>query len=180
VELYSANGYLPDQFSQDVTNHRTDEYGGSIENRARFVLEVVEAVAKRVGAERVGIRFSPWGTFQNMRMADPVPQFSYIIQQLADRFPSLSYIHMVEPRTTGGGIDLVPPPGESLDFARKIWKKTGRVFLSAGGFTAENVLGHFTSDDANDRDLKENEMVVFGRWFISNVSRSKRLLGSDS
>jgi len=82
---------------------------------------------------------------------------------------------MVEPRTTGGGIDLVPPPGESLDFARKIWKKTGRVFLSAGGFTAENVLSHFTSDDANDRDLKENEMVVFGRWFISNPDLVKRL-----
>jgi 2,4-dienoyl-CoA reductase-like NADH-dependent reductase (Old Yellow Enzyme family) len=64
VSVVSANGYLPDQFIQDVTNHRTDEYGGSIENRARFVLEVVEAVTKKVGTERVGIRFSPWSTFQ--------------------------------------------------------------------------------------------------------------------
>ena len=64
VEIHAANGYLPDQFLQTNTNERTDSYGGSVENRARFVLEVTEAVVKAVGANKVGIRFSPWSTFQ--------------------------------------------------------------------------------------------------------------------
>jgi NADPH2 dehydrogenase len=64
VEIHAANGYLPDQFLQTNTNERTDSYGGSVENRARFVLEITEAVVKAVGANKVGIRFSPWSTFQ--------------------------------------------------------------------------------------------------------------------
>ena len=64
VEIHNANGYLPDQFLQDVSNNRTDEYGGSIENRARFGLEVIDAVTKAVGEKIVGIRFSPWSEFQ--------------------------------------------------------------------------------------------------------------------
>ena len=66
VEIHGANGYLIDQFIQDVSNNRTDEYGGSIENRARFALEIVDAVVKEVGADRTGIRFSPWSTFAGM------------------------------------------------------------------------------------------------------------------
>jgi NADPH2 dehydrogenase len=106
-----------------------------------------------------------------MKMADPVPQFSYIISQLASRHPSLSYIHLVEPRAVGGGTDVTPPPGESLDFARKIWKETGRPFLSAGGYTPEIALDHLSEKSAiADDNLKDNELVVFGRWFLSNVS----------
>ena len=67
VEIHGANGYLIDQCLQDVSNNRTDEYGGSIENHARFCLEVVDAVSKAIGANRTGIRFSPWGTFQGKR-----------------------------------------------------------------------------------------------------------------
>jgi len=64
VEVHGANGYLIDQFIQDVSNNRTDEYGGSVENRARFALEIVDAVVEAIGAERTGIRLSPWNTFQ--------------------------------------------------------------------------------------------------------------------
>ena len=64
VEIHAANGYLPDQFLQTTANARTDEYGGSIENRARFVLEIADAVVNAVGANKVGIRLSPWSTFQ--------------------------------------------------------------------------------------------------------------------
>lgn len=66
VEIHGANGYLVDQFIQDVSNKRTDEYGGSIENRARFALEVVDAIAEKIGAEKTGIRMSPWGAFNGM------------------------------------------------------------------------------------------------------------------
>ncbi|CAE6339894.1 unnamed protein product, partial [Rhizoctonia solani] len=101
VEIHSANGYLLDQFLQDVCNKRTDEYGGSIENRARFTLEVADAVTAAVGAKRTGIRFSPWGKFQGMRMEDPVPTFSYVAKELAKRHTDLAYVHFVEPVVAG-------------------------------------------------------------------------------
>ena len=120
VEIHGANGYLIDQFTQDVSNHRTDEYGGSIENRARFALEVVDAVIKEIGADRTGIRLSPWGTFggkafhitnalnmgdnvsfADMRMEDPKPQFTYIVENIKEKHPDLAYVHVVEPRVSG-------------------------------------------------------------------------------
>lgn len=100
VEIHAAHGYLIDQFTQDTSNKRTDQWGGSIENRARFAIEVSKAVIKAVGVERVGIRLSPWSNFQGMRMTDPIPQFSYLIQQL--RKLDLAYLHIVEPRVAGG------------------------------------------------------------------------------
>lgn len=96
VEIHGAHGYLIDQFNQDTCNKRTDKWGGSIENRARFALEVSKAVSKAVGKEKTGIRLSPWSGFQGMRMSDPIPQFSYIISQL--RALDLAYLHVVEPR----------------------------------------------------------------------------------
>ena len=120
VEIHGANGYLVDQFTQYTANSRTDEYGGSVINRARFALEVVEAVSKAIGESKTGIRFSPWGGFNGtrledfylmtsrliqinagMRMSDPKPGFSYLVSELASRHPSLAYIHVVEPRAEG-------------------------------------------------------------------------------
>jgi NADPH2 dehydrogenase len=101
-----------------------------------------------------------------MKMTDPIPQFSYILNSLASAHPSLSYVHLVEPRAQGGGTDIPDSersPDESLDFARKIWARTGRPFLAAGGFTPENALAHMAGKG------KENDAVVFGRWFIANV-----------
>ena len=101
VELHGANGYLPDQFLQDVSNTRTDEYGGSVENRARFMLEVMDAVVGAVGQRKAAVRLSPWSRYQDMRMEDPVPQFSYVADQLKRRFPDLAYLHVVSPGATG-------------------------------------------------------------------------------
>ena len=95
VEVHGANGYLVDQFLQDNTNQRTDEYGGSIENRARFALEVVDAVVAAVGETKAAIRLSPWSLFQDMRMEDPVPQFTYLVDELKQRHPNLAYIHVI-------------------------------------------------------------------------------------
>ena len=99
VEIHGANGYLIDQFQQDTSNNRTDAWGGSVEKRARFGLEVAKAVVGAVGAERTGIRLSPYSQFQGMKMADPIPQFSYFVQQLKPL--KLSYIHVVESRISG-------------------------------------------------------------------------------
>jgi NADPH2 dehydrogenase len=80
VEIHAANGYLPDQFLQTNTNHRTDGYGGSVQNRVRFVLEVTDAVVNAVGAHRVGIRFSPWSTVLGAFVcwSDPTPFYLFI------------------------------------------------------------------------------------------------------
>ena len=99
VEIHGANGYLVDQFLQDKSNKRTDAWGGSVEKRARFGLEVAKAVVSAVGAERTAIRLSPYSPFQGMRMPDPVPQFSYFVEQLKPM--KLSYIHVVESRISG-------------------------------------------------------------------------------
>ena len=101
VEVHGANGYLVDQFLQDVSNARTDEYGGSIENRARFALEVMDALVDAVGASRSAIRLSPWSTYQDMRMEDPLPQFTYLVEELARRHPDLAYLHVITPGVPG-------------------------------------------------------------------------------
>ncbi|KDR78078.1 hypothetical protein GALMADRAFT_138223 [Galerina marginata CBS 339.88] len=154
VEIHNANGYLSDQFLQDVSNQRTDEYGGSIEARSRFPLEVVDAIAKAVGEERIGIRLSPWGTFQGMKMADPIPQFSHFVNSIVAAHPNLSYIHVVEP-------DL---PNESNDFLREIWAP--RPFISCGGYTAETAVA---------RADKDGDLIAFGKWYISNPDLPTRI-----
>ena len=158
VELHFANGYLPDQFLQDVTNQRTDEYGGSVENRARFPLEILEAVSKAVGEDRVGFRVSPWNSWQGMRMEDPKPTFAYFVTQAKERFPNLAHLHAVEPRVAGdddGGCD----DADSNNFLRKIWGN--KVFIAAGGYTAQTA-----TETANTK----GGLIAFGRYYIANVS----------
>ncbi|KAI0686790.1 NADH:flavin oxidoreductase/NADH oxidase [Cytidiella melzeri] len=163
VEIHGANGYLIDQFTQDVANKRTDEYGGSVENRGRFALEVTDAVVKKIGAEKTGIRFSPWGTFNEMKMADPIPTFSYIIKELAERHPSLAFVHVVEPRVNGS-TDREAGQGESNDFIRAIWQP--RPLISAGGYDRELAL-----EAAEQKDV----LVAFGRPYIPNPDLPLRL-----
>lgn len=163
VEIHGANGYLPDQFLQDVSNNRTDEYGGSIENRARFVLEVIDAIVQAVGEKAVGIRFSPWGKFQDMGMKDPIPTFSHIIAAIRDRYPNFSYIHLVEPRISGP-MDIIPEEGQTNEVFRKLWSP--RPYLTAGGYTKDEAVTVAEEQDA---------IVVFGRMFISNPDLPLRL-----
>ena len=97
VEVHGANGYLVDQFLQDVSNKRTDSYGGSVENRARFALEVMDAIVAAVGESKAAIRFSPWSQYQDMRMDDKgvISQFSYFVNELKRRHPNLAYLHVI-------------------------------------------------------------------------------------
>ena len=177
VEIHNANGYLPDQFLQDVSNNRTDQYGSSIENRARFGLEVIDAVTKAVGEKIVGIRFSPWSEFQgqsfalgigrrclcslrhnlDMGMKDPIPTFSYMIETIRDRYPDFGYIHVVEPRIYAA-VDIEVKQGQTNEVFRKLWGS--KVYLTAGGYKKEDALKAAETD---------NTLVVFGRYFISNV-----------
>ncbi|EKM53347.1 uncharacterized protein PHACADRAFT_147821 [Phanerochaete carnosa HHB-10118-sp] len=156
VELHGANGYLIDQFTQDVTNKRTDEYGGSVENRARFALDVLDAAVKAIGESRVSIRFSPWGEFNEVRMADPKPSFSYLVSEIARRWPLLAYLHLVESRMSGDK-DRAVQEGESNDFLREIWGS--RPLISAGGYSRESALKAAET---------KGDLIGMGRLFISN------------
>ncbi|CAE6433809.1 unnamed protein product [Rhizoctonia solani] len=169
VEIHSANGYLPDQFLQYNSNKRTDKYGGSIENRARFLLEVADSVTSAIGANKTGIRLSPWNTFQGkcMRMQDPIPTFSYVLKEFVQRYSELAYVHFVEPVVQEKPTQDVQAtePTESNDFARKIWGP--RPFFSAGGYDPKR------GEEAANK--YENTAIVFGRYFISNPDLPERL-----
>lgn len=163
VEVHGANGYLVDQFLQDVTNQRSDQWGGSIPNRARFGLDIAKALVDAVGPERVGFRLSPWNTWQGMKMVDPVPQFAYFVEQLKDL--KLAYLHVIESRVINN-VDC--EKGESIDFLLDIWRDTSPV-LVAGGYNADNL------EDAV-KEYKNNDVaVVFGRHFLANPDLPFRL-----
>ncbi|GAA5929100.1 alkene reductase [Sporobolomyces koalae] len=167
VEIHGANGYLVDQFLQTNSNKRTDEFGGSVENRARFPLQVVDAVVEAIGAKKTGIRLSPYSTFQGMKMdkiKDIHETFSYFTTQIRDRHPEFAYIHAVESRI-GGNADVPAAEEENLDFLYKIW--TPRPFLVAGGFEQESAK--------EAAEKYENSVIVFGRYFISNPDLVNRV-----
>ncbi|KAI1655126.1 FMN-linked oxidoreductase [Daldinia decipiens] len=157
VEIHGANGYLIDQFIQDVSNHRQDQYGGSIENRARFAVEVASAIADAIGAEKVAFRISPWSTFQGMRMENPVPQFTYLIQELKKL--KLAYLHVVQSRTVDEITDI--EAAEQVAFVIDAWDNISPV-LVAGGLQPD-VAKRIVDERFKDKDVA----MVFGRYFIS-------------
>ncbi|KAF9484153.1 NADH:flavin oxidoreductase/NADH oxidase [Pholiota conissans] len=173
VEVHGANGYLIDQFLQDVANKRTDKYGGSIENRTQFALEVLNAVTKRVGPKKTGFRISPWNPYQGMGMADPVPQFSYLVKQILQKHPDLAYLHVTAKRldkVTEGEVpgvnDTFDAGGSENDFIREIWSKNGKKLITAGGYTKKT--GERVAEEKGD-------LIAYGRPFISNPDLPYRL-----
>ncbi|KAF8215665.1 hypothetical protein K438DRAFT_1704537 [Mycena galopus ATCC 62051] len=166
VEIHGANGYLLDQFLHDGSNTRTDAYGGSIENRARFPLQVVDAVVKAVGQKKTALRVSPWGTVEGMTFVDndPKPTYAYLTTQLRDRFPELAYLHVVEPRVDGSQtVDV--NEGYSNDFIRDIWGD--RHLISAGGYTRETAIAAAEA---------KGDLIAFGRAYVANPDLPYRLL----
>ncbi|VDB93769.1 unnamed protein product [Peniophora sp. CBMAI 1063] len=164
IEIHGANGYLPDQFLQTNTNQRTDEYGGSIENRIRFTCEVVDAIAAAIGPERTALRFSPWSPFNAMRMPDPVPTFSALVNHLAKHQPRLAFLHVVEPRIGAGDDVKAISENESNGFVRDLWSP--RPLVLAGGFTRETAL--------REAERGENVLIAMGRYFTSNPDLPRR------
>lgn len=162
VEIHAANGYLIDQFTQDVVNQRTDAWGGSVEKRARFAIEIAKACVDAVGADKVGIRLSPFSTFQGMKMEAKAlhEQFSYLVTEL--RKLKLSYLHLVESRISGSADG--EETGEKVSFLTDIWQagEGATPVLLAGGFTPESAKR------CVDEEFKGKEVgVVFGRYWIS-------------
>lgn len=164
VEVHGANGYLLDQFLQDGSNKRTDNYGGSIENRARLLLEVTDAVVAIWGKGRVGVRLSPYGTFNDMSDNDPIALFTYVLEQLSAR--GIAYVHVIEPRATGaGGGDAV---ASDMPSTSQLFRKYfSGVFISAGGYTPESAAEAVASGAA--------DAVAFGRIYIANPDLPERI-----
>ena len=164
VEIHGANGYLIEQFLQSHTNLRTDRYGGSIENRSRFLMEVTQAVIDVWGASRVGVRLSPYGVANGSGEADPMPLYTHLIKSL-DQL-GLAYLHFIEPRSSGAGraeVNHQNVPSAMVLF-RPIW--SGKL-ISAGGFTGEMADAAIAAGHA--------DAVAFGRIFISNPDLPRRL-----
>jgi N-ethylmaleimide reductase len=161
VEVHAANGYLIDQFLQDNANRRTDAYGGSVENRSRFLLEVIEAVTSVWRGDRVGVRIGPSNKFGGMGDSAPDVTFPYVARALA-RF-GLAYLHVIEPRVTGNVSDDDQPPVA----ARLLRPLFAGPVIAAGGFNATGADAILTQGDA--------DLVAFGRHFLANPDLPDRL-----
>ncbi|CAN1175520.1 Putative 12-oxophytodienoate reductase 11 [Linum perenne] len=159
VEIHGANGYLIDQFMKDQVNDRTDRYGGSLENRCRLALEVVEAVSNEVGPGRVGVRVSPFTDWLDCVDSDPVVLGLYMAQMLSKY--GLAYCHMVEPRLRAHDLNFVTQ--ESLAPMRKAFRGT---FIASGGFGRED--GNRVVEDGR------TDLVAYGRWFLANPDLPRR------
>ncbi|HDR9881369.1 TPA: alkene reductase [Burkholderia cenocepacia] len=164
VEIHAGNGYLIDQFINSNSNHRTDDYGGSVENRARLLLEIVEEVVDEIGAERVAVRVTPMGRFMGMGDATPEATFGYIVKKLNDW--SLAYLHLQEP----GVIDAVP--GENIDprsdeIILQLRNQYRGVLMLAGGYTSETAEQAIANGRA--------DLIAFGRLFLANPDLPARI-----
>jgi N-ethylmaleimide reductase len=162
VELHAANGYLPDEFLQDGGNKRTDAYGGSVENRARFLLEVVEALASVWGGNRVAVRIGPSGTWNSMSDSNPTVLFDYVAEQL-NQF-GLAYLHIIEPRIKGNVLIAEGQAPVATARIRGVFK--GRI-VAAGGFEPDSAEAIVEKGDA--------DLIAFGRHFLANPDLPKRI-----
>ena len=158
VEIHGANGYLVDQFLRDGANQRTDAYGGSIENRCRFALEVVDAVVAEIGAGRVGIRLSPLTPANDLSDSNPQALFGHLVEQLDQR--GIAFLHVVE-GATGGPRDL---PGFDYAGARQAFKGT---YIANNGYDRQMAIDAVESGRA--------DAVAFGRQYIANPDLVQRL-----
>ena len=164
VEIHGANGFLLDQFLQDGSNRRTDAYGGTIENRARLLVEVVDGIAADIGADRTAVRLSPHGNLGGLSDSDTVPHFSTVISELGKR--GLAYLHLIEPRASSAGIadDASVDSADNASLFRHLFD--GPV-ITAGGYTPDMGVAAIQAGLA--------DAVAFGRMFIANPDLPERI-----
>ncbi|PKO41657.1 MAG: alkene reductase [Betaproteobacteria bacterium HGW-Betaproteobacteria-3] len=166
VEAHGANGYLLDQFLRSGSNHRTDAYGGPIENRARLLIEVMTAVAGEIGGDRTGLRLSPVTPANDASDPQPQPLFEHVVRQLAPL--GLAYLHLIEGQT-GGARDYMQ--GEKpFDYAA-----LRAAYRAAGGRAAWMVNNGYDGALANQSLAAGADLVAFGKLFIANPDLVRRL-----
>ena len=164
VEIHGANGYLLDQFLKSGSNQRTDDYGGSIENRTRLLLEVTRAVTAAVGGGRTGIRLSPVTPANDVVDSDPQPLFDHVVRELASM--NLAYIHIIE-GATGGPRDM---PDRPFDYAA-----LKAAYREAGGKGAWMVNNGYDQALAENAIKHGDDLVAFGKLYIGNPDLVARL-----
>lgn len=162
IEIHNANGYLADTFLQDGTNKRTDAYGGSLEKRTKFSLELLDAIISVWGEGRVGLRISPSGKWGAISDSDPQATFGFFVDKL-NSYP-LAYLHIIEPRIMGTETLEEDQPPVAAAYLRPIYK--GQI-IAAGGFDRAGAEAILDSGDA--------DAVAFGRYFTSNPDLPERL-----
>jgi N-ethylmaleimide reductase len=164
VEIHGANGFLLDQFLQDGSNQRTDAYGGSIENRAKLLFEVVDGVADDIGRDRVAVRLSPHGNLGGLGDSNAVPHFSYVISELGKR--RLAYLHLIEPRASSVGFadDASVDSADNASLFRRLFDGP---MITAGGYT--------TAMGVEAVRVGLADAVAFGRMFIANPDLPERI-----
>lgn len=164
IEIHGANGYLIEQFLNPHVNNRSDEYGGTIENRCRFTIEVVTAIVKEIGASRVGIRFSPYSELCELENYNGVPEtYAYLSEQMNKL--SLCYIHLVNPLSEP--LDNTNKANAIADVHKIIRNRFSGLLILNGNFNAS------TAQLAIDQD--QAELISFGRLFIANPDLPLRL-----
>lgn len=166
IEVHAANGYLIDQFLRAGSNHRTDAYGGSIENRARFLNEVMQAVCDEIGGDRTGIRISPVTPANDAQDDEPQALFEHVVRLLAPL--NLAYVHVIE-GSTGGPRDH-QQGNTAFDYAA-----LHNVYKDAGGHAAWMVNNGYTSELAKASLAAGADLVAFGKSFIANPDLTARL-----
>ena len=156
VEIHAANGYLIDQFLRDRTNHRTDAYGGSIENRIRLLAEVAEAVCAEIGADRVGVRISPVNRFNDIEDSDPQALFNRVAERLGGI--GVVYLHVVE-------VSMAGEPNASVDFT-ELRRRFPGAYMANGGYTKARADAAIAEGRA--------DLVSFGVPFLANPDLVRR------
>ncbi|MGJ7545187.1 alkene reductase [Variovorax sp. LT1R16] len=164
VEVHGANGYLLDQFLKRGSNQRTDDYGGSIENRARLLLEATRAIADAIGGGKTGIRLSPVTPANDVHDEDPQPLFEYVVKQLASL--NLAYIHIIE-GATGGPREIADRPFD--------YEGLKAAYRQAGGKGAWMVNNNYDKPLAETAVKEGDDLVAFGRPYIANPDLVRRL-----
>ncbi len=158
VEVHGANGYLIDQFLRDSTNKRDDIYGGSLENRSRFLCEILKGVSMAIGSNKVGVRLSPSGTFNDMSDSDPSKHFSYLCQKL-NNF-NLAYVHIID------ALEADIKHGANVVELSVLREAYNGVLITNGGYTQERADETISSNKA--------DAVSFGELFIANPDLPER------
>jgi len=151
VELHAASGYLPEQFLSSASNQRTDSYGGSLENRARFVLEVLQAMVDEAGGERVGIKIAPEMNFNDISDAAPQETYRYLVEQLAPM--ELAYLHVAQYKS-------------GFDYHAQLRPLFNGAYLQGGGLTQETAEAQLTQQRA--------DAAVFGSLYLANPDLEQR------
>jgi N-ethylmaleimide reductase len=164
VEIHSANGYLLDSFLHDGSNKRTDAYGGSVDSRARLLLEILEATSALRGADRIGVRLSPSGEWNDMSDTNPEATFGRVAELLNPL--GLAYLHLIEPRIKGDDAKAGSETAEPVA-AKHLRQIFEGPIIAAGGFRGDSAEDIVRRGDA--------DAVAFGRWFSSNPDLPERL-----